>query len=80
MEYCTFYHSLPPQQLVYTLDDSLTAPNIGRWYGAPLAASTSTGLSISPQQGLADSGMGLLSSYRGSLSETLVLNSKERKL
>jgi hypothetical protein len=33
---------------VYTLDNNLTAPGIGRQYSAPLAASTSTRLSPAP--------------------------------
>ncbi len=37
-----------PQQLVHTSDNSLTAPSMGRRYGTHFAASTSTGLSISP--------------------------------
>jgi hypothetical protein len=36
------------QQLVYTLDKSLTAPSLGRRYVTPFAASTSTKLLICP--------------------------------
>jgi hypothetical protein len=70
MEYIIVHHNLLPQQLVYTLDNSLTVPCIGRQYGTPFTAFTSTGLSISHQQGKADYGMGLLSSYRGSPVQT----------
>jgi hypothetical protein len=45
-----------PSQLEYISDDSWTAPSIGRQYGPPFSASTSTALSIYRRPSLANFG------------------------
>jgi hypothetical protein len=61
----------PPPQLEYTSYNSWTALSIGRRYGTPFAASTSTGISKYIQLAQAKDGMGPASSYTESLGEIL---------
>ncbi len=61
----TLHRNPPPPQLEYTSYHSWAALIIGRRYGMPFAASTSTSLSIHIQPAQAEDGRGPLSSYTG---------------